>query len=292
MNEQKVNSGTRLAAMFIDHFIMTFAMMIFAIPGMITSFAKAFNVGHDQPETDIFGYSAYIMLIGFAVYWCKDSINGRSPAKRILKLQVVDNATGIAASPIKCWVRSIFLVLWPLEAIVALINPNRRIGDFVAGTKVVPFQPGTVKQKVNWRGTAIALLLAYAVIGIPFYLVKSKTGGREIRYVETSFNESESKAMGQLFEDSLKSQLDTDVRVYDAVENEDLKYLSLIFRMKKNYFLNEETFEELKSKTIALTLTKFPEKTFIGRFIYVYEMGGNAQTRSIILDWREPTKSE
>jgi uncharacterized RDD family membrane protein YckC len=292
MNEQKVNAGTRLAAMFLDHVIMTFAMMILAIPGMVATFSKAFNVGHDRPQASLFGNSVYIMLIGFAVYWCKDSINGRSPAKRILKLQVVDNTTGIAASPIKCWIRNIFLSFWPLEAIVALINPSRRIGDFVAGTKVVPFPAGTTEQKVNWKAVVISLALAYAVIGIPFYLMKSTLEGREVNYVENSFNESESRATEQLFADSLESELDADVRVYDKIENEDLKYVSVIFRIKESYLPSEEAFEQLKSKTIALTLIKFPEKTFIGRFRYVYRMGGSVQTRDVTLDWRDPVENE
>lgn len=292
MNEQKVNAGTRLAAMFLDHVIMTFAMMILAILGMVATFSKAFNVGHDRPQASLFGNSVYIMLIGFAVYWCKDSINGRSPAKRILKLQVVDNTTGIAASPIKCWIRNIFLGFWPLEAIVALINPGRRIGDFVAGTKVVPFHPGTTEQKVNWKAVVISLVLAYAVIGIPFYLMNSTLEGRKINYVENSFNESESRATEQLFADSLESELDADVRVYDKIENEDLKYVSVIFRIKESYLPSEEAFEQLKSKTIALALIKFPEKTFIGRFRYVYSMGGSVQTRDVTLDWRDPVENE
>ncbi len=134
--------------------------------------------------------------------------------------------------------------------------------------------------------------MAYAVIGIPFYLMNSTLEGRKINYVENSFNESESRATEQLLADSLESELDADVRVYDKIENEDLKYVSVIFRIKESYLPSEEAFEQLKSKTIALALIKFPEKTFIGRFRYVYSMGGSVQTRDVTLDWRDPVENE
>jgi uncharacterized RDD family membrane protein YckC len=290
MTEQKVNAGTRLGTMILDHFIMTFGAMIFAIPGMISGFATAFNISHEQTNPDLFGNMSYVMLIGFAVYFCKDSINGRSPAKRILKLQVVDNSTGTAASPIKCFIRNIFCVLWPIEIIVALINPSRRIGDFVAGTKVVPFDPTTEQQKPNWGQIGISLALAYGlmlIIMIPFNMMKSGMASQKVKYTETSFNEQDSRATEKLFADSLGNYLTADIKVYDKLENEDLKYVSVIFRLKENYLAEEESFEKLKSSTIPLLLTKFPEKTFVGRVQYVYQSGGNMQSRTFPLDWRE-----
>ena len=164
MTDEKINAGTRFSAMVLDHFIMTFGAMIFAVPGMISGFANAFKISHEQTTPNLFGDMIYLNLVGFAVYFCKDSINGRSPAKRIMKLQVVDNSTGRAASPIKCFIRNIFCVLWPVEVIVALFNPERRIGDFVAGTKVVVFDPATELPKTNWAQAGISLALAYGLM--------------------------------------------------------------------------------------------------------------------------------
>jgi uncharacterized RDD family membrane protein YckC len=294
MTEQKVNSGTRLGAMILDHFIMTFGVMIFAIPGMISGFSNAFNISHEQSDPDLFGNMSYFMLVGFAVYFCKDSINGRSPAKRILKLQVVDNSTTRAASPIKCFVRNIFCIIWPVEVIVALINPGRRIGDFVAGTKVVSFDPTTEQQKLNWGQIGISLVIAYGlllVFMIPINMMKSSLKSQSVNYVEGSFNEQDSKATEQLFADSLGNYLTADVKVYDKIQNEELKYISIIFRLKENYMADEESFGQLKSSTIPLLLTKFPEKTFVGRVQYVYKSGGSMQSRTIPIDWRESTKN-
>jgi hypothetical protein len=235
------------------------------------------------------------MLIGFAVYLCKDAINGRSPGKRILKLQIIDNATGKAASPVKCFVRNIFIILWPIEAIVALINPSRRIGDLVAGTKLIPFNPTTEQQKTNWRQAGISLALAYGlmlIFMIPYIVIRSGLTNQQAKFNEESFNELDSKATEQLFTDSLGNYLTPDIRVYDKMENEDLKYISIIFRLKKNYLDDEETFGQLKSSTVPLLLTRFPEKTFVGRIQYVYQSGGNVQLRTLPIDWREMSNSK
>lgn len=56
------------------------------------------------------GSWAYLGILGLALYFCKDIINGRSLAKRLLKLQVVDNTTGEVASPMQCFVRNLFVL--------------------------------------------------------------------------------------------------------------------------------------------------------------------------------------
>ncbi|MCE2996794.1 MAG: RDD family protein [Cyclobacteriaceae bacterium] len=287
MTQEKINPGTRLGTMFLDHIIMCGVAMIFAIPGMISAFSQAFNISHEQTSQNIFGDMMYVMLIGFATYFCKDSIQGRSPGKRILKLQVVNNTTGIAASPLRCFIRNLFCVLWPIEALVALANPERRIGDFVAGTKLVPFEPTTEPQKLNWLQIGMAFVLGYGLIllyVIPFNTLMS--GGEKIDYIETSYNEQDSKALEQLFADSLGNKLTADIKVYDKIQGEDLKYISFIFRLKKNYLTNDESFEQLKAEILPLVYSKFPEETFVGRVQYVYQSDNSVQTTIQYLDWR------
>jgi len=289
MNEQKVNTGTRVGTMILDHIIMTMIAMVFSIPGMIIGFANAFKVSHEQTSTDIFGGLSYVGLIGFAVYFCKDCLNGRSVAKRILKLQLVDNKTGQVASPLKCFVRNIFCILWPIEVIVALVNPSRRIGDMVAGTKLVPFDPALEQPKPNFGQIAISLGLAYGIMilaMIPFNSMKANLAKQNVGFVESSYNEQNSKETEKLFTDSLSQYLTADVRVYDKIENENLKYVSIIFTLNENYLENDNNFEEIKSKTIPLLLTKFPEKTFVGQAKYVYQSGGDMQTRTLPINWK------
>jgi uncharacterized RDD family membrane protein YckC len=289
--EQKTNAGTRIGSMLLDHIAMTFIAMIFFVPRMISGFSTAFEINHEQTNPDIFGGLSYVGLIGFALYFCKDCINGRSIAKRALKLQVVDNKSGNVASPIKCFVRNIFCILWPIEVIVTLANPSRRIGDMVAGTRVIPFNPELEQPKVNYAQVGLSIVLAYGLmvlVMLPFEGLKSKMESNRVSYIESSLNENSANETEQLFVDSLGTYLTADVRVYDKIEkNEDLKYVSVILRLNENYLDSDDDYEQIKSATVPLLLTKFPEKTFVGQIKYVYKQPGSMHTRTLPLDWRE-----
>jgi uncharacterized RDD family membrane protein YckC len=281
MTEQKISSGTRIGSMILDHFAMTVIIMLFFIPVMVINFATAFSTTHEQPNPDMFGGMKYLMLFGFSIYLCKDCINGRSIAKRILKLQVVDNLTGQAASPIKCFIRNIFCILWPLEVIVALVNTSRRVGDRVAGTKLVVFDK-SVEEKMKFGKVLIPVILAYGLmllISLPFESLESGMDQQRINYVETSFNEQASKETVKLFSDSLGQYMTADVRVYDKVEKSNAKYISVILYLKENYHEGDKPITE----TIPLLHTKFPEKTFVGQIQYVYKSPFQMETRTIRL---------
>jgi uncharacterized RDD family membrane protein YckC len=140
--DKNVTVGTRLGSMFLDHIFMTMICMLFFIPMVMNDI----NQTSPQDEKSFFGLSFFLGLLGFMVYFSKDSFNGRSLAKRITKLQVVENKTGQVASPLRCFIRNIFCVLWPIEVLVTLINPTRRIGDRVAGTRIVYYDPVLIEQ--------------------------------------------------------------------------------------------------------------------------------------------------
>ena len=68
---KQISVGTRLGSMLLDHFFMTMIAMIFSLPGMISTFAGAFEVTHEQQSFDFFGGPfLYINLLGFALYFC------------------------------------------------------------------------------------------------------------------------------------------------------------------------------------------------------------------------------
>lgn len=158
--------------MFLDHLAMTFIALVFVVPGIVLGSHNELKSNLTQVDPDLFnGAFGYISLIGFAIYFCKDCINGRSIAKKALKLQVVDNATEQAATPLKCLVRNLFCILWPIEVIVTLINPSRRIGDRVAGTKIIPFTQTTNQAKPNFGQIGLALIIAYALMALLMFLM-------------------------------------------------------------------------------------------------------------------------
>ena len=288
--EQKTNAGTRMGSMILDHIAMTCIAMIFFIPGMISGFSNAFEINHEQTHIDIFGGLSYIGLIGLALYFCKDCINGRSLGKRALKLQVVENSSDKVASPIRCFIRNIFCIIWPIEVIVTLANPSRRIGDMIAGTKVVPFDAEREPSKINYGQIGLSILLAYGIMHLamlPFESLKSKMESSQVTYIKTSLNEQAANETQQIFTDSLGAYMTSDVRVYDQIEQDkDLKYVSVILRLKENYLEDDDYYEQIKSVTLPLLLSKFPEETFVGQIKYVFKQPGRMKTRTMSLDWR------
>lgn len=273
-----IGSGTRLGSMILDHIFMCIIAMVFFLPVLINSMSGIFDISHE--ETSGFNFNGpflYISLIGFALYFCKDSINGRSLAKRITKLQLVDNATCSIASPLQCLIRNIFCIIWPVEVIVALSNPNRRLGDLVAGTKLVWYNPeNTVPSKIDFKKIVLALFLAYVLlllIAIPLQNIPASSKG--VKFVKTSYNQKESVAIEQMYAaDSLKQYLTVSAMVYDTVENSKLKYISVIYLFNKNYFDYPGKLNELEQQTLQLLYSKYPENTITGKVHYIYKEEG------------------
>lgn len=288
--ESKPHAGTRLGSMLLDHIIMVCLMMVFMVPYFVIEFPKALNISHEPATYDIFGNYVYLMFAGFAFYFGKDSIQGRSPAKRLLSLQVVDHKTGAVASPLQCLVRNLFCALWPFEVLVTIFSPGRRIGDFVAGTRVIVFDPAREQQTLDWRKIGLAMTISYGVVlimAIPYYIIRDINQGQRVKIDESAYNERESLVTKQLLADSLGNYMTPDVRVYDRIDGSDLKYVSVIFELKENYIGDNEGYNQARSMTEPIILSKFPEGTFVGQFQYVYRSASGFQSRSHMLDWRK-----
>lgn len=280
IDNKPITVGTRLGAMMLDHIIMVFLMMPFYIPLLIAKLSDAFKVSHNQTSTAYFsGTLGYIAIFGFSLYFCKDIVNGRSFAKRILKLQLVDNVTDKVASPLQCLVRNAFCIIWPVEVIVAMLNTNRRLGDRIAGTQLIKFDTTLEQPKINIGKLLIPVIISYAVV----VLVMQLTPKREItqtNHIENSYNQAESKELENLFTDSLGQSLIPDIRVYDSVQNENLKYISAILKLKANYIADESNYNELHTIATNLIYSKYPKETFKGQIKYMYQEPGQFQSKS------------
>jgi uncharacterized RDD family membrane protein YckC len=276
----QISVGLRLATMLLDHVCMTAVAFVFFIPGFISTVSAAFNPSHENPFPDVMqGVYGYIAMFGFALYFCKDIFAGRSIAKRILKLQVVNNSSGKAASPIRCFLRNITCVIWPIEGLIALSNTSRRLGDRIAGTKLVKFDPTIEQPGFNFFGFLLAICLSYGMVLALMQVLPDLHANRPI-YSKTSYNPSESAALQKLLADSLGQDVVPDIRVYDTVRNADLKYISVILRLKENYLDDDHSFAILKAHMLGLIYTGFPQQTFIGELQCVYRAPGQIETRS------------
>ena len=160
----------RIVSMLLDHVFMCIIIFLPTIPFF---FLPMFQTSNELfVESDSFDQIQYVMLFGMALYICKDCFQGKSLAKRILKHQIVDSKTLTTASPIQCTIRNFTLLIWPIEVIVTFFNPEKRLGDRIAGTKVIPAQFGKSNAKVNWLHIVLSFLIATIYVYLWFLISK------------------------------------------------------------------------------------------------------------------------
>ncbi|MDP2540049.1 MULTISPECIES: RDD family protein [Tenacibaculum] len=147
----------RVSSMLLDHFIMC----LLTIPlGIIVSvIVFKFELTHTK------SIGMILFSIPMFIYMNKDFLKAKSPAKRIMGYQIIDIKTSKPASEFQCFLRNLTIIGWPLEVIVGLINPQRRLGDFLANTKVITSEKEelkfiwndlkNIKVKVNFIGILI-----------------------------------------------------------------------------------------------------------------------------------------
>lgn len=75
----------------------------------------------------------------------KDFFNGQSIVNRAWGYQVVDAKTLGTPTKFKCMLRNITGPVFPFELPFVLLNPERRLGDYIAGTKLIKVQPSDPK---------------------------------------------------------------------------------------------------------------------------------------------------
>ncbi|WP_118972653.1 RDD family protein [Taibaiella koreensis] len=268
---RKVTIGIRLAAMLLDHFLMTAVLAIPLLMIIASKFSQLFS-GSVGVGNKLWGSWSYLICTVMAVYCCKDSFNGRSPAKRLLKLQVVDHKSGLAATPLQCMVRNLFILVWPVEVIVTLVNPSRRIGDRVAGTHIVYYDPQTaVPAKAQWVKVVLAFLISVAVVTlwckITLWPLHRLSDAGTVHYVAGTYNEAESKKLEQIFREQLGDYLEPAVKIYDSIQGAPLKYIEIDCRVKARFDEHPE-----QRDVLLQTLYKhYPISTFSGNLRFVYK---------------------
>lgn len=279
--QPSISTGLRLGAMLLDHFFMCIVAMLFFLPGFIISFSNSFSDFHETDSIGLLGGPGfYAGLFGFALYFCKDVVNGRSLAKRILKLQVVKNSSGEVASPMQCFVRNLLCVIWPVEVIMVLVNPQRRLGDLLAGTKLVPFD-ATVEQP---RPGIIKLLLPVGLAYGAMLLLVQGLGAIEPsapKYSASSINPSAAIKLEQLLNDSLAQYGTASVKVYDSIYHSKLRYVSVVMKLHQNYLADESQSRALLQKTEQLIYTDLPQRTINGSCKFIFRGPGQMQSAVI-----------
>jgi len=94
----------------------------------------------------------------------KDIIDGQGIVNRHFGYRVVDNETEMTATPIKCMLRNLTVLLFPFEFFY-LQRSDRRIGDYLAKTKLIkvaPIAPDTILNDIKnfkWDKTSLISII-------------------------------------------------------------------------------------------------------------------------------------
>jgi hypothetical protein len=247
-----------------------------AIPGFLFSLFSVLKVDH-EPASSNFVNIIFLWGLGFSAYLNKDIFNGRSIAKRILKIQVIDHKSNQAASPLKCLVRNLTIPIWPIEVIFVLVNPKRRLGDKIAGTRI-DYIENPERVPVNWRKMRAPFLLAIGfsiMISLPFMILTNALAPAKIAFVQSSLNREESQKINRFIETESNGLIKkADFRVYDKVLNDDRKYVAGIL-----YFDNQADFDNFKTSEnliIDLLRVKMPQRSSIWFLKFVYRKSGRS----------------
>lgn len=157
----KLTIKNRLVTMATDQVILIALLGVFGAPVFIF---KTLIFGHPNVVANPFSLNLFDGLV-FSLCFNKDCYLGQSIGKRLLRFQVLDIKTGRPASAMRCLVRNLTILIWPVELIMAIINVERRLGDFMAGTRLANYETVLV-EKPNW-----GLILGAVVIGMVFTYV-------------------------------------------------------------------------------------------------------------------------
>lgn len=128
MNTNKISIKLRLTSMILDQFTMGILMIpLMSVVSILTRSDEPFEINYTES-----------LAINFVIliFLNKDFAKGKSIAKRLLGLRIIDCRTGKPANELKCFVRNITLTIWPIEVLISLISPTRRLGDFITNTKL------------------------------------------------------------------------------------------------------------------------------------------------------------
>ncbi|MEL6649183.1 MAG: RDD family protein [Bacteroidota bacterium] len=230
MNYQSVRPGPRFATMFIDYLIVFFGLGMVCFGILMT-----LDLSNDLSQwANIELYLRWMMIALLAVWLSKDVFGGQSLAKRATKVQILRQNSDRAADPFQTILRNLStLFLAPIEFIWGMVNTERRLGDFIAGTRLQAYEGKAPQIETElWRSVAaffVSLGFCYLLIN-PLFSGESGRGS-DISPEVSSLNTNQSQAL----EDALEFKMgnvfsDITVEVYDQSQEEEEGFVRVILQ--------------------------------------------------------------
>lgn len=146
----------RLAAYIIDFVLAMF--LYFLVTYLFIVFSHSSFVDFLLESTWSFFFS--ILIINFILLF-KNVVNGISPGKMIMGLQVIDTEKENVPSLKKLLYRNVYLLLWPIEFAFWLVNNDKkRIADIRLKTTVV------VRKVIDNYKIRFIIFIALLLVGV------------------------------------------------------------------------------------------------------------------------------
>jgi len=152
--------SNRILSMFLDHALMTILALIILSPWMISYSNRLEEAATDASVAYFPQWAVLLLSIGLGLYLNKDLRKGQSFAKMMFGFRIVDHKSGDIASPMQCMIRNLTAPLFLFEVLILWISPERRIGDFLAGTRLIIDQKQDLEHRPRVIQAIIALSLA------------------------------------------------------------------------------------------------------------------------------------
>lgn len=114
-----------------------------------------------------------LFLLSSITFLNKDIFKGRGIGKRVLKLQIIDKKTKKMASPLKCFLRNMFVLIYPLDFIVLAITKKRFLSDLILNTEFTNYSKDNyqIHSLMNYVLTIILSTICSITIISIFYVI-------------------------------------------------------------------------------------------------------------------------
>lgn len=123
-----------------------------------------------QGRHGLWGVIAWVF--SFTYLLCRDSYNGISYGRKLMKIRVVSETTNEAPSPLNGVLRNLPLIVLGWLEIILLLNNKKRLGDIISRTKIVDWEGEVPKESLV--GAFVAYVVVFALLfSLTVYIIQT-----------------------------------------------------------------------------------------------------------------------
>lgn len=256
---QTLNTGiggirsNRLLSMFLDHALMTIVMMMALSPWMIGLSNRLDTADPSQPFFYMPDWAMALWALGGSLYLNKDIRRGQSFAKQMFGFRVVDSRTGGEAGPFRLFIRNLTAIIFPIEIALLLRDPSRRLGDMIAGTKLVLSDSADEFPLSSTAKIISSLALAF-ILTLAMTAGASKLMQQALKpdFIRSSFNLKLGDSLGKVVGNEVSADIrEASFDVFDSTRNGEGGYIQgMIGVANDSILIHQDRFADMQGKAL------------------------------------------